>query len=441
MLSLDEIIRATGGTPRGIDDLALTPTGVSTDTRSIEQGELFVALAGPNFDGHDFLEQAFEKGAVAALVSKDLHLARTIRVADTLRALGDIAQAYRMRLDIPVVLISGTNGKTTVKNILSDLLSLRYKTYANPGSFNNLVGLPVSVLAIARNHEIAVLEAGISEKGEMERLCEISRPSHGLLTNIGPGHLEGLGTLQEVFEAKWELAQAIRLRKGKLYLNADYPEFLKRARTEKIAYKTFGIQAQAEFTPADVRYGMDGTKFKLNEQEFHLPILGAGNLSNAVAALSVAVGEFGIPLPQARSVLSEIKPERWRLEHRRVGGLDLLIDCYNANPVSMREAFGLLTLFPSPRIAVLGAMLELGKESERYHHEILELARDTADLVIITGPHSDFYPKHEGVLFIPDKSKAAEEIHKRLLPEASVLIKGSRDCALEDVVSKLWGGA
>jgi UDP-N-acetylmuramoyl-tripeptide--D-alanyl-D-alanine ligase len=441
MLSLDEIIRAVGGTPSGIDDLALTPTGVSTDTRSIEQGELFVALAGPNFDGHDFLEHAFEKGAVAALVSKDLPPARTIRVADTLRALGDIAQAYRMSLDIPVVLISGTNGKTTVKNILRDLLSLRYKTYANPGSFNNMVGLPLSVLAIEPKHEIAVLEAGISEKGEMERLCEISRPSHGLLTNIGPGHLEGLGTLQEVFEAKWELAQAIRSRKGRLYLNADYPEFLKRAMKEKIAYRTFGVQAEAEFTPADVHYGMDGTEFKFNGEEFYLTLLGAGNLSNAVASLAVAAGEFGIPLPEAATVLSEAKPERWRLEHRKAGDLNLLIDCYNANPVSMREALELLTLFPSPRIAVLGAMLELGKESERYHHEILELARDTADLVIITGPHSDSYPKHEGVLFIPDKSKAAEEIHKRLLPEASVLIKGSRDCALEDVVSRLWGGA
>lgn len=441
MLSLDEIVRASCGVPKDINDPGLCPSGVSTDSRTIEQGELFLALAGPNFDGHNFLGQAFEKGAIAAVVSKDLPLARTIRVADTLKALGDIAAAYRQKFDIPVILISGTNGKTTVKNILRDLLSLRYKTYANPGSFNNLVGLPVSVLAIARNHEIAVLEAGISEKGEMERLCEISRPTHGLLTNIGPGHLEGLGTLQEVFEAKWELAKAIGSLKGTLYVNADYPELLKRAREEKITYKTFGVQTETEFTPADVHYGMDGTEFELKGEEFHLPILGAGNLSNAVAALAVAVGEFGVSLPQARSVLSEIKPERWRLEHRKVGGLHLLIDSYNANPVSMREAFGLLTVFPSPRIAVLGAMLELGDESERYHHEILELARETADLVIITGPHCELYPRHEGVLFIPDKQKTAEELHKRLVPGASVLIKGSRYCALEDIVSELWGSA
>ncbi len=441
MLSLDEIVRASCGVPKDINDPGLCPSGVSTDSRTIEQGELFVALAGPNFDGHDFLGQAFEKGAIAAVVSKDLPLARTIRVADTLKALGNIAAAYRQKFDIPVILISGTNGKTTVKNILRDLLSLRYKTYANPGSFNNLVGLPVSVLAIARNHEIAVLEAGISEKGEMERLCEISRPTHGLLTNIGPGHLEGLGTLQEVFEAKWKLAQAIWSLKGTLYVNADYPELLKRAREEKIRYRTFGVQAEAEFTPTDVHYGMDGTEFELKGEEFHLLLLGAGNLCNAVAALAVASGEFDIPLSEATQVLAEAKPERWRLEHRKVGGLHLLIDSYNANPVSMREAFWLLTVFPSPRIAVLGAMLELGDESERYHHEILELARETADLVIITGPHCELYPRHEGVLFIPDKQKAAEELHKRLVPGASVLIKGSRYCALEDIVSELWGSA
>lgn len=441
MLTLNEIVRAVGATSKGTDNLALTPSSVSTDSRTIEQGELFVALRGPNFDGHDFLEEAFKKGAIAAVVSKDVPLPRTIRVADTLKALGDIAAAYRQTFDIPVVLISGTNGKTTVKNILRDLLSLRYKTYANPGSFNNLVGLPVSVLAIEPKHQVAVLEAGISEPGEMTRLAGISGPTHGVLTNIGPGHLQGLGTLQEVFEAKWELARAIKNLRGVLYLNADYPELLKRARTEKITPRTFGVQAEAEFTPKDVRYGMDGTGFKLNGQEFHLSLLGAGNLSNAVAALAVALSEFDVPLAQAAQVLTGVNPERWRLEHRRVGDLDLLIDCYNANPVSMREAFGLLTLFPSPRIALLGAMLELGDESERYHHEILELARETADLVIITGPHWELYPRHEGVLFIPDKQKAAEELHKRLVPGASVLIKGSRDCALEDIVSRLWGGA
>lgn len=438
MLSLEEIVRATGGTPQDIDNLGLRPSGVSTDSRTIEQGELFVALKGPNFDGHDFLEQALEKGAVAALVSADTPLARTIKVKDTLKALGDIAAFHRKTLDMPVIIISGTNGKTTVKNILKDLISLEYKAYVNPGNFNNLIGLPLSVMEITKGHEVAVLEAGISQRGEMTRLAEIARPTHGLLTNIGPGHLEGLGTLEDVFEAKWELAQAIRSAKGILYLNADYPEFIRRAKKEGILPRTFALQEEAEFAPTDIHYSTDGTSFKLKEQEFRLPLLGPGNLSNAVAALGVAASEFNIPFSQAAQVLADVKPERWRLEHRQVGDVHLLIDCYNANPVSMRESLEILTLFPAPRIAVLGAMLELGNESRRYHHEILELARDTADLVIITGPSSELYPTHEGVILIPEKAKAAEELHKRLVPKASVLIKGSRGCGLEDIVSQLW---
>lgn len=437
MLSLERIVAATGGAPGGIDDMALVPMGISTDSRSIVQGELFVALAGPNFDGHDYCAEAFEKGAVTAVVSRDME-GRTIKVDDTLIALGDIAKACRDDLDIPVVMITGTNGKTTVKNLLRDLLSLKYEVYANPGNFNNLIGLPLSVMEITAEHEIAVLEAGINQPGEMARLAQIARPTHGIFTNIGPGHLEGLGSLADILDAKWELADAVKARDGRMYLNADYPQIVKRARDEALRFETFALQEGAKFKPQNVLYTTEGTSFTLMGQEFSLPLLGPGNLANATAALSVAVGEFDIPLAQAAEVIAEAKPEKWRLEHRMAGDVHLLVDCYNANPVSVRESLDLLTLFPEPRMAVLGAMLELGDESERYHHEILELARDTADLVIITGPHNELYPPHEGVLVIPDKSKAAEELHKRLVPGATVLVKGSRACALEDVVSELW---
>jgi len=442
MLSLKEIIAATGGVPGDIENPGLRPSGVSTDSRTIAQGELFVALQGPNFDGHRFLAQAFEKGAVAAIVSnKDVDLPRVINVADTLKALGEIARFHREKLDIPVIMITGTNGKTTTKNILRDLLSLKYNTYANPGNFNNLIGLPSSMMEITAEHEVAVLEAGISEKGELTRLAEIAKPTHGLLTNIGPGHLENLGTVEGVLDAKWKLVEALKKSGGKVYLNADFSMLMERARAEGVDAKTFALLKDADFKPESFAYGMDGTEFKLKGQEFHLSLLGGGNLSNAVAALAMAAEEFDIPLSQSVEVIERVKPERFRLQRREVNNLHLLIDCYNANPVSMKEALELLTLFPAPRIAVLGAMLELGSQAQRYHHEILEMARDTMDLLIITGPYSELYPRHEGVLFIPDKHKAAEELHKRLLPGASVLIKGSHSCALEDIVSELWGGA
>lgn len=439
MLSLEEIIEAASGIPTGIEDSSLVPAGLSTDSRSIGLGELFVALQGPNFDGHDYVQKAFEKGAVAAIVSRDVPITRTIKVTDTLRALGDVAQMWRSRLHLPIVLISGTNGKTTVKNLIRDLLAVRLNTYANHGNLNNLIGLPLSLVEITETHETAVLEAGISAKGELTRLCEIARPSLGLLTNIGPGHLEELGTIENVFEAKWELARFISNSAGTLYINADFPEFPKHASEEQIRFRTFGVKGDAEFKPSDVKYGMDGTKFRFQGHEFYLPLLGPANLSNAIAALAITRGEFDIPLAEAAVVLAEAKPERWRLEYRLTGDIHLLADCYNANPVSMKEALELLTLYPAPRIAVLGAMLELGTESARYHHDILELARDTADLVIITGPNSELYPYHGGVMFIPDKKKAAEELHKRLVPGATVLVKGSRGCALEDIVNQLWG--
>lgn len=441
MLSLEEIIKVTGGIQAGIDDTSLVPSGVSTDSRSIAQGELFVAIKGPTYDGHDFVQDSLEKGAVAAIVSNEVPIPRTIKVKNTLTALGDLAQEWRMRLDIPLILISGTNGKTTVKNICRTLLGVRLNTYANSGNLNNLIGLPLSLVQITEQHEAAVLEAGISAKGELARLCEIAKPTVGLLTNIGPGHLEELGTLENVFEAKWELARYIGDSGGTLYINADFMEFTKRARKERIRFRTFGVKEDAETKPENIRYGIEGTRFVLGGYEFHLPLLGPANLSNAIASLAIAKGEFDIPLAEAAVVMDELKPERWRLEHRLVGDTHIIADCYNANPVSMKEALELLTLFPAPRIAVLGAMLELGSESARYHHDVLELARDTADLVIVTGPHSQLYPYHEGVIFIPDKSKAAEELHKRLIPGATMLVKGSRGCALEDIISELWGTA
>ncbi|MBD3286184.1 UDP-N-acetylmuramoyl-tripeptide--D-alanyl-D-alanine ligase [candidate division WOR-3 bacterium] len=441
MLSLDEIIRATGGKPQDLPDLSVEPSGVSTDSRTLEQGELFVALKGPNFDGHDFTVQAFEKGAVAALVSKDVSLPRTILVPDTLNALGDAAIAYRRKFDIPVVVITGTNGKTTTKNLLSDLLNLKYKTYANPGNLNNLIGMPLSIFELAEDHEIAVLEAGINHKSELTRLAEIASPSIGLITNIGPGHLEGIGTLEDVLDAKWELARAVKEREGVVYFDSVYPALVERAEKEGIRFKTFTAdkEAEADFKPSSYSQDTEGISFTIRGQEIGMKLLGVSNLSNAVAALSIAISEFNIPLDQAAGALEKARPEKWRFEHRMIGDIHLLLDCYNANPVSMHESLGLLTLFPSPRIAVLGAMLELGEESKRYHHEILELARDIADLVIITGPYSELYPRHEGVIFIPDKKKAAEELRKRLVPGATVLVKGSRGCGLEDVAAETWG--
>ncbi|MBN2379489.1 UDP-N-acetylmuramoyl-tripeptide--D-alanyl-D-alanine ligase [candidate division WOR-3 bacterium] len=441
MLSLEAFVEATGGVARGFDDLDLVPSGVSTDSRVVEQGELFFALKGPNFDGHDFVEQAFSAGAIGAVVSDDTPIPRTILVPDTLRALGDAAQAYRNTLDIQVVVITGTNGKTTTKNILRDLLSLKYQTYANPGNRNNLIGLPLSIFEISGTHQIAVLEAGINHKGELARLARIARPTFGLITNIGPGHLEGLGTLEDVLEAKWELAQVVGSTGGTMYLDAVYPALLERAEKQGIRYRTFTAdkEADAEFKPRSYEQTTEGINFTLAGHDFKMGLLGVINLSNAVAALAIATGEFDVPIDQAAGAAAQVKPEKWRLEHRQVGGIHLLLDCYNANPVSMRESLGLLTLFPSPRIAILGAMLELGDESERYHHEVLELARDTADLVIITGPHCRLYPDHEGVIFIPEKKKAAEELRKRLVPGATVLLKGSRGCELEDVASEVWG--
>ena len=441
MLSLEEFVKATGGSPMDLPDLSVEPSGVSTDSRTIEQGELFVALQGPSFDGHDFTKQAFDKGAVAALVSRDLSLPRTILVRDTLKALGDAAQTYRRKFDIPVVVITGTNGKTTTKNLLRDILSVKYKTYANPGNLNNLIGMPLSIFELEAGIEVAVLEAGINHKGELTRLAEISSPTLGLITNIGPGHLEGLGTLEDVLEAKWELASAVKKSHGTMYLDSVYPALIERAEQSGVDFRTFTAdqEAEAEFKPSVYHQDTEGISFTFRTQEIKMKLLGVSNLSNAVAALSIASGEFNISLVEAASILEKVGPEKWRLENRRIGDINLLLDCYNANPVSMRESLGLLTLFSAPRIAVLGAMLELGTESDRYHHEIIELARDIADLVIVTGPFSELYPRHEGVMFIEDKKKAADELRKRLVPGASVLIKGSRACELEEVAAETWG--
>ncbi|MEW6186812.1 MAG: UDP-N-acetylmuramoyl-tripeptide--D-alanyl-D-alanine ligase [Thermodesulfobacteriota bacterium] len=354
--------------------------GISTDTRTLKKGEIFIALKGPRFDGHDHLRQAFEKGAVAALVDHPPASGMVsadrivIQVRDTLTALGDLAALWRRKFDLPLVGISGSNGKTTTKEMLASILEKQGPTLKNPGNLNNWIGLPLSLLALNENHRYAVLEMGMNHPGEIDRLCQIARPTIGLLTNIGPAHLEAFGSLSAIAEAKGELFQSLGADHWAA-INMDDRLILDQARFCRARQITFGLHPQAQVRAERVEPYDKGSRFLIctpMEVEIDLPLHGNHNVSNALGASAVAV-TLGISSEKIRQGLEGFPAPVHRLEIKKgKQGIRLIDDSYNANPASMTAA---LKVFESLRKGqggglVLGDMLELGSRSIEAHREI-----------------------------------------------------------------------
>jgi UDP-N-acetylmuramoyl-tripeptide--D-alanyl-D-alanine ligase len=434
---------------------------VGTDTRVLREGALFVALRGENFDGHDFLAQAAEKGARAAVVDRipeDAPPLRYYRVPDTLMALGRLGRYHRRDVDGRVAAITGSNGKTTTKEMARAVLGTRFATHATSGNLNNLIGAPLTLLDAPPETEAMVVEIATNGPGEIARLAELVEPDVGLITAVAESHLEGLGTVEGVLREKTSLLS--RLRPGGVAIVADEPAALpERARSLCRTVRVAGWtdRADAGLRARDLRIDDDGAvRFRWQGREGVLPFGGAAHVRNALLALTLGL-EWGVDPDEALEALAALEPPKLRGEIRQLGGLKVLVDCYNSNPASLDAALETLTRMPrrGGRVAVVGSMLELGARSEALHRRSAaaladRLADGAIDLVVGTGL---FVPAFEAALeslpaeradaladrlvLEPDPLAALEPLAARLDGDEVVLLKGSRGVALERLLPEL----
>jgi len=440
-----------GSTPQKV-------VGVSQDTRSLRTGEVYVALRGERFDGHQFVPQAFQKGAVAAIVEKGWKPetplppdALLIRVEDPLYALQTIAHRYRMRFRVPVLAITGTNGKTTTKEMVAAVLAKKFRVVKTRGNLNNHIGLPLSLLAIDVQTEIAIMEMGTNHFGEIRRLCEIARPTHGLITNIGAGHLEFFGSVDEVAKAKAELFESLP-EDGVAFVNLDDPRVVKIG--EGVSRKfTFGFtgspDVKGEFLGLDT-FGRARLRFR-QSRPIQLKVPGKHQAANALAAAAVGVF-WEVPPEEICRALEEFSGYARRMEVFEWNGIHVLFDVYNSNPDSLRAALETLAHVRantgSRALAVLGDMLELGEAAEQAHFEGGRLAaRLGVDVLLTYGEFGEVFCKgyrSEGgreCAAFAEKPALAKKLAGLLRPGDVLLLKGSRGVAMETVweeVKQCW---
>jgi len=450
--------------------------GISTDSRSARRGNIFWALSGDRFNGHDFVLDAIKRGGIGAVISSTLDFrpltssprSRPIllKVQDTLKALGDFAAWYKEYLGIKVVGITGSCGKTTTKELISSILGKKWKVAKTPGNFNNLIGLPLSLLSAKSDDSWAVLEMGTNQPGEISRLCEIAQPQVGLITTIQPAHLVGLGDIKQVAREKWELWKALP-QTGVAVVNLDDPLVMEGAKDLTCQIVGYSMALNPQFKIQNSKFkialtclswtpGGHGALLDLDiagsRLSVDLPLIGRTNVQNAVAAAAIghAVGLTPVRIKQG---LEEVKPVPGRLFLKNLGPEWRLIDdSYNANPGSMRAAFETLDLWSKgeKKIAILGDMLELGDAAHDFHQDLGRLSANTGvDLLIFVGEFADTVSKtaqkagisQKAIRTFPNTEDLLSWIESAALDcmpsPATILIKGSRAIGLERAVDAL----
>ncbi|MBN1405126.1 MAG: UDP-N-acetylmuramoyl-tripeptide--D-alanyl-D-alanine ligase [Candidatus Omnitrophica bacterium] len=443
MFIVKEILQATKGKliNEGVPD-SLIIKGVSTDTRKVRKGELFIALKGERFDGHDFIRKAIKKGVRAVIVSRPVSAPCVILVDDTQKALGDIASAYRDKLKTCIVGITGSNGKTTTKDMIAHILSKQYAVAKTQETENNHIGVPLTLLNIT-SHRYAIIEMGTNSPGEINYLAKIIRPQIGIITNIGPSHLTGLKTEKNILNEKSKLFDHLAgsscaiINKDDAYLSAL-----------KIRHKvlTYGIKNEkCDFHAGDINAKNDSTEFILNKKHrIKLPVLGEHNIYNALAAIC-ACSALGIDVAPAARALLNFKGPKMRFEIRNFNRIKIINDAYNSNPNSMQAAlktFGALKIM-GKRIVVTADMLELGKEAASLHYKVGHIiAESNIDLLITVGALSahvaqgakDSGMNNGSVKGFIDQKAAARYLVKISSPGDAILIKGSRSMKMEELI-------
>ena len=444
---------------------------VTTDSRAITPGCLFFAFKGERFDGNAFAPKALEQGAALCVISDEKYKAddRCIVVPDVLATLQELAREHRRHLQIPVIGITGTNGKTTTKELVHAVLSKRYKTSATKGNFNNHLGVPLTLLGIPEKTEIAIVEMGANHPGEIAFLCGIADPDLGLITNVGRAHLEGFGSFEGVIQTKTELYRHLAVKEGTIFVNADNPILMEQASTLATQQKPYTTQpilgdygyygyegptcprayGLGEKALSVVTYGNDASAmtrgtfvennpylhfyFEVGDNVYnvHTHLLGAYNFDNCMAAVAVGL-HFGVEPWDIKEAIEEYIPSNQRSEYKETPrGNRLYLDCYNANPSSMAAAIESFKTMGGT-MAVIGGMHELGAAEREEHGKVVELlAACGLDRVLLVGPEWEALPHPDNMQLFND----TEAVHTYLLEHpvsgATVLIKGSN-------TNRLW---
>ena len=428
--------------------------GISTDSRTLQPGDLFVPLRGERFDGHDYLTQAVRNGAAACL-SEEIVAGLTIpvvQVRDTLQALGDLAHAVRQGFTGPVVGITGTSGKTTTKEMLAAILARTGPGLKSSGNFNNLIGVPQTLFGLEPEHRWAVIEMGMSARGEIARLAQIAAPAIGVITNVGAGHLQQLGGISGVARAKGELFIHLPAE-GTAIVNADDPQIVPLPLANGVRRVTFGCCAEAQVRGSAISAIDSTVGFTLHlpgeEIQVRLPLPGRHNVHNALAA-AAAAWVLGVPAGEIAAGLGGFSPCPGRMELIALAADVLLLeDSYNANPLSMRAALDALSDLGrhGRRIAVLGDMLELGPTARDLHREVGSLVAERADWLFtlgelareIAGGAVDSGLSRERCIAVENVDELVVKLRGILQPGDRVLVKGSRGMRMERIGAALSG--
>ena len=443
--TVSEVCLATKGEARGSAYGKFT--GICTDTRTVQQGDLFIPLVGEKFDGHDFIEQAIKNGAIGIISSRAHILVPTnvivIDVEDTLTALQDLARFHRQRFSIPVVAITGSNGKTTTKDMTAAILASRLKVLKTEANYNNEIGLPLTLLQLTAQHEVAVVEMGMRGKGQILQLANIALPTVAVITNVGETHIELLGSIEEIAAAKGELLQVIP-QNGLIILNGDDPYVRVMAKQVSSRIILFGLE-QADIRADHIETSTKGMNFTCHtaQRSFtaEIPTVGKHNIYNALAAIAVGL-EVGLGFDDICSGLNNFTASPMRLHIEELGDYVVINDAYNASPMSMSAAIDtLVAVAKNRKVAVLGDMLELGHIKIEAHRQIgQKLAKCHIDIVVTVGElarHIAEAASDQGVdvaLAYDSHDAASAALMTIIQPGDTILIKGSRGMKMENMV-------
>ena len=429
-------------------------TSVSIDTRTLEKGDIFIALKGENYDAHNFVEEAVKKGASALIVEKNninFDSVPIIVVEDTLKALQDFAHYYRMTFsDLKVIGITGSAGKTTTKDMVEGVLKSKYKVLKTKKNLNNHIGVPLTLLELEGDEDFAVIEMGMSSIGEIRKLSRIARPQIGIITNVGPSHLEELGDVETVAQGKSELIEELP-GSGTAVLNYDnnyVRKMKKNFQGENIIY--YGFNENADVYVKDINEGVEGNRYTINyrgeEVVLYITRPGKHNIYNALSAV-IAGRENGIEWSSIQSGINNADYSELRMDIKKANNFRIIDDTYNANPLSVKAGINVLTVISNNRsIAVLGDMLELGDYREQAHRNVGKyVASKGVDFLICCGELARYFAsgakeagmEKKSIFKVLSNSEAIEVLENLINPGDTLLIKGSRGMEMEEIVDAL----
>ncbi|HPR57586.1 MAG TPA: UDP-N-acetylmuramoyl-tripeptide--D-alanyl-D-alanine ligase [Bacteroidales bacterium] len=422
-------------------DIFLEHPFVTTDSRNVPQGGIFFALKGEKFDGNNYAPVAIENGAAYAVIDNK-SLAATpnfLLVNDVLSTLQQLAQLHRLHFSVPIIAITGSNGKTTTKELTGAVLSKQFSTLVTQGNLNNHIGVPLTILSITSKTEIAVVEMGANHKGEIAMLCRIASPTYGLITNIGKAHLEGFGSFDGVVSAKTELYDHLRNVQGKIFLNAD--DSLLNSLSNKIDRIKYGtgenLKVKGKLT-GEFPFIKVNIETNTGRTDIETQLTGSYNIHNILAAACIG-DHFGVDLNNIREAIAGYKPTNNRSQLINTRQNKIIMDAYNANPSSMEAAISHFAKFPGQnKVIILGDMLELGAESLAEHNRILDLALHSgAGEIILIGRWFGETGKNKVLNTFSSVEEAIQRFRQKHLSGKTILIKGSRGIRLEKLLDVL----